>query len=93
MMIIDGWYSFQSNASYIDVVMDLFDHFKSGDTWTNFGDYLITNSSASKRIQRIFDEFENNTIGDTIENIWDMLGNISATSNNQNSNTGRSSGR
>ena len=72
--------------------MDLFDHFKSGDTWTNFGDYLITNSSASKRIQRIFDEFENNTIGDTIENIWEMLGNMSTTSNNEKPSVGRNNG-
>ena len=55
------------------MVMHSFDHFKSEDTWTNFGDYLVTNTSVAMSVMDAYDDFQNSTIGDMIVDVWDNL--------------------
>ena len=55
------------------MVMHGFDHFKSEDTWMNFGDYLMTNTSVAMSVKEMYEEFQNSTIGDMMEDAWDSL--------------------
>ena len=53
---------FQPNSSHIEVAMDLFDHFKSPETWTSFIDFIISNTTVASQIQDVFDRFKNGSV-------------------------------
>lgn len=73
----EGWDvlmpTFPDNASYIDMATHGFDHFKSEETWSNFGDYLITNTTPAMEVRKAWDTFQNNSIGEFIVDMWDNL--------------------
>ena len=54
---------FQENTSYIDMVTDSWNHLQHGETWTNFGLYLINNTALVTPMELIID-FSNKSMYD-----------------------------
>ena len=46
--------------------MDMFDHVKSVETWSKFGEYVLTNTSVARSVQEAFDDFQNGSISDML---------------------------